>query len=154
VPPVCKVQTIPGLIGEQDWNSIVLCPSDMIFSPWPVQSLPPVSNSQRESYTCPSRVETCIVKPISYRLRGSEGRFLKGWRRTWRATKWSWLWVVNLWRPHLCLWAAVPKVCCRFQALFITLWLTWIASVKHSNTSAQFFCRQPTPWHSKLINVV
>jgi hypothetical protein len=33
VPPICKVETIPGLIGEKKWNSIVLCPSDMSFNP-------------------------------------------------------------------------------------------------------------------------
>jgi hypothetical protein len=33
VPSVCKVQTISELIGEQNWNPIILCPSHMIFSP-------------------------------------------------------------------------------------------------------------------------
>jgi hypothetical protein len=85
VPPVCKVQKIPELTFEQNWNPIVLCPSDRIFNP--VQSLPPVLNSQKDSNTCPFRVESCIVKPIPYRLSGhihpppprrSGGRYV-GW---------------------------------------------------------------------------
>jgi hypothetical protein len=69
MPPVYKVQTIPGFTGEQNWNPIVLCPSDMIFTP--VQSLPSVLSSQRDSTICSSRVKTCIVKSMPYRLSGN-----------------------------------------------------------------------------------